>query len=45
MSETILNMLPLMEEEKNAFEAAARTPSTSMRAAVPPRRSSLPKPP
>ena len=23
MSETILNMLPLMEEEKNAFEAAA----------------------
>ena len=44
MSETILNMLPLMEEEKNAFEAAAPDAVHLYAAAVPPRRSSLPRP-
>ena len=43
MSETILNMLPLTEEEKAAFEAPPQRPSTSMPAAAPPLQSSLPK--
>lgn len=44
MSETILNMLPLTEEEKPSLKPPHQTPSTSTQAAVPPRRSSLPRP-